>query len=132
MQKNPSYLDVTAEVQEFLSDAVHKCRQAGITDDRLIIDPGFGFGKSDAHNLELLANLQGFTELGLPILVGLSRKRMLGNLTGRAVDERMPAGLAAALLAVERGANIVRTHDVAATVDALKVTEAVMHAGIAT
>ena len=129
MQENPQYGDVVAEVYDFLCDSVSQCRRAGIPDERLIIDPGFGFGKTAAHNLSLLADLSRFTELGLPLLVGLSRKRTLGELTGRPVSERLSAGVTAAVLAVERGANIVRTHDVAATVDALKITEAVMSSG---
>jgi dihydropteroate synthase len=125
MQARPHYDDVTGEIMEYLSAAVVRCREAGIAANRLLIDPGFGFGKSDAHNFELLANLQRITELDLPLLVGLSRKRSLGNLTGRSEGERQAAGLAAAVLAAERGANVIRTHDVAATVDAVKVMEAV-------
>ena len=114
MQKDPHYDDVLTEVLEFLANSVRDCREAGIADNRLVVDPGFGFGKTDIHNLELMANLERFTELGLPLLVGLSRKRTLGILSGKAIGERMAAGLAAAVLAVDRGANIVRTHDVAA------------------
>jgi dihydropteroate synthase len=91
-----------------------------------VVDPGFGFGKTARHNLELLANLGRVGTLGLPLLVGLSRKNTLGQLTGRPVEERLAAGLAAAVLAVERGAHIVRTHDVGETLDALKMTSAVM------
>ena len=94
-----------------------------------MVDPGFGFGKTDRHNLQLLAGLDALQVLGRPLLVGLSRKRTLGNLTNRSPDNRMPAGLAAAILAFERGASIVRTHDVAATVDALTVAAAVRSAG---
>jgi len=99
---------------------------AGIARKHIVIDPGFGFGKNDQHNLTLLAHLQRFTELGVPVLAGLSRKRSLGTLTGREIPaERVHASLAAHLIAVQRGARIVRVHDVAATVDALKVWAAV-------
>ena len=96
-----------------------------------MIDPGFGFGKTLQHNLVLLRDLERFRELGLPLLVGISRKSMLGAVTGRAVDERLAAGVASAVMAVERGARIVRVHDVAATVDALKVWQAAMDADVA-
>ena len=126
MQENPRYADVVGEVHAFLAGRVRACEEAGIARERLLIDPGFGFGKTLAHNLELLANLDRLADLGLPLLVGLSRKRSLGDLTGRPVGERMPAGLAAAVLAAARGAHIVRTHDVRETVDALKVATAVL------
>ena len=98
---------------------------AGIARERLLIDPGFGFGKTLRHNLALLRGLDHFRRLGLPLLVGISRKSMLGTITGRPVGERLVASVAAALIAVERGARIVRVHDVAATVDALKLWRAV-------
>ena len=126
MQENPAYDDVTAEVIAFLQKRVAACEAAGLSRDSIVVDPGFGFGKTAAHNLQLLADLGKLAGLGLPVLVGLSRKRTLGSLTGRGVDERMPAGLAAAVLAVAHGAHIVRTHDVGPTVDALKVATAVM------
>lgn len=126
MQEAPHYADVTGEILEFLKAAVAGCRDAGISRDRLVVDPGFGFGKSVDHNLTLLAELHRFAELGLPLVVGLSRKSTLGALTGRPVEERLAGGLAAAVLAAERGAHIVRTHDVGRTVDALKVATAVM------
>ncbi|MEX2124343.1 MAG: dihydropteroate synthase [Woeseia sp.] len=126
MQENPRYTDVAGEVAAFLSERVLACVDAGIARERIAVDPGFGFGKTDAHNIELLANLSRIRGLGLPLLVGLSRKTTLGKLTGRSVDDRLPAGIAAAVLAVERGAHIVRTHEVGATVDALKVAIAVM------
>ena len=129
MQESPRYGRLFAEITEFLVGRIAACDAAGISADRLLIDPGFGFGKNDQHNLELLAGLDQFTDLGPPMLVGLSRKRMLGNLTGRSAGDRMAAGVAAAVLAVAKGASIVRTHDVAATVDALKVLEAVRQAG---
>jgi dihydropteroate synthase len=126
MQDAPQYADVTGEVLEFLKTTVASCLDAGISRDRLVVDPGFGFGKTRDHNLALLAELNRFAELELPLLVGLSRKSTLGALTGRDVEARLAAGLAAAVLAAERGAHIVRTHDVAQTVDALKVATAVM------
>lgn len=129
MQVNPSYRDVAAEVASFLQERVESCVDSGIATDRIVVDPGFGFGKTDRHNFELLAGLRQLRQLGVPLLVGLSRKRSLGKLTGRDIDGRMPAGLAAAVLAVERGANIVRTHDVAETVDALKIVAAVARSG---
>lgn len=126
MQDNPEYEALPGDVIDFLRQRITDCQDAGIGADRLIIDPGFGFGKTNEQNLVLLANLAQFADLGQPILVGLSRKGTLGYLTGRAVDKRLAAGLAAAVMAVERGARIVRTHDVPATVDALKVAWAVM------
>ena len=119
MQQAPSYGDVVAEVIEFLRQRVEACTSAGIARQRLVLDPGFGFGKTVQHNLQLLDGLPRFAELGLPLLVGLSRKSMIQKLIGRPVQERLPASLALAVLAVERGAAIVRTHDVAATADAV-------------
>lgn len=129
MQKAPVYSELPGDVIRFLAERVDICSAAGIERERMLVDPGFGFGKNDAHNLKLLANLDQFAELGLPLLVGLSRKQWLGNLTGKPVAERASAGIAAALAAIDRGANIVRTHDVASTVDALKVAEAIKQAG---
>lgn len=126
MQEHPRYDDVVREVGAFLAARAEACEQAGIPRERLLLDPGFGFGKTLSHNLELLANLDRLRDLGLPVLVGLSRKRSLGELTGRPVGERVPAGLAAAVLAAAGGAHIVRTHDVRETVDALKVAAAVL------
>lgn len=128
MQENPEYDNVVNEVCDFLAGRISACVEGGIDRERLIADPGFGFGKTDRHNLELLANLDRLQSLGVPILAGLSKKRTLGNLTGRDVDDRMPAGIAAAVLAFERGAKIIRTHDVAATVDALRIAVAVREA----
>lgn len=125
MQVDPTYVDVLAEVAAFLRDRIEVCVRAGIPREYLVIDPGFGFGKTLAHNLALLRSLRTFTELGVPVLVGLSRKAMLGQLTGRPVPERTAASITAAVLAVQRGAKIVRAHDVAATSDALKVLAAV-------
>ena len=124
MQQAPSYGDVVAEVYAFLLDRIAACRAAGIAASRLVVDPGFGFGKSLEHNLALLRDLERFGALGLPVLAGLSRKGMLGALTGRPVGERAHASVAAALATALRGAAILRVHDVAATVDALKVWEA--------
>ncbi|MGB5740298.1 MAG: dihydropteroate synthase [Woeseia sp.] len=121
MQQEPCYESVLDEVRAFLKRRVAACEAAGIERQRLVIDPGFGFGKTDAHNLLLLRRIDTLVEMGLPVLVGLSRKRTLGNLTQRAPKQRVAAGVAAAVLAVERGAHIVRTHDVAATRDALAV-----------
>lgn len=121
MQAAPEYADVVSEVMAFLDTRVAVLRAAGVHDQRLVLDPGFGFGKTLEHNLTLLRELARLREGGLPVLVGMSRKTMLGAITGRPVDQRVAAGIAAALLAVERGARIVRTHDVAATRDALAV-----------
>ena len=123
MQHNPLYDDVVAEVHDFLAERLAVCEAAGIERAQLIIDPGFGFGKTLAHNRALLAHLDDFKTLNAPLLVGLSRKSMLGALSNAAVDQRLPESLAAAVLAVERGAQIVRVHDVAATVRALRVVE---------
>jgi dihydropteroate synthase len=119
MQEAPHYDDVVGEVKRFLADRVLACRMAGIDPKRIVIDPGFGFGKSLEHNLCLLAQLGRFADIEAPLLVGLSRKRMIGEVTGRDLDQRAAGSAAAALLAVERGARIVRVHDVAATRDAL-------------
>jgi len=129
MQEAPAYESLPGDIIDFLDERVRDCLSAGISRERLIVDPGFGFGKNDQHNLEILSKLNQFAELGLPLLVGLSRKRTLGNLTGRPADRRIGAGVAAAVIAVENGANIVRTHDVADTVDALKVLSAVNQLG---
>ena len=125
MQVRPEYKALPDDIIDFLTDRVRACSAAGIKSRRLIVDPGFGFGKNDGHNLKILANLERFRDLKLPLLVGLSRKRTLGNLTGKASDERVAAGVAAAVIAASKGANIVRTHDVGPTVDALKVLDAV-------
>jgi dihydropteroate synthase len=125
MQQEPQYDSVVDDILTYLAQRISACEKAGIPRDRLIIDPGFGFGKTLEHNLALLAGLDRFHSLGLPILVGISRKSMLGALTGRPVEQRLAASLAAAVLAVERGADILRVHDVGETVDALKVANAV-------
>ena len=125
MQAAPHYDDVVNEVRGFLSGRIAACEAAGIARSRLVIDPGFGFGKSLTHNLVLLKNLERLAELGVPVLAGMSRKSMLGALTGRGVDQREYAGIAAHLAAVARGARIVRVHDVAAMKDALAVWTAI-------
>lgn len=124
MQAAPRYDDVVAEVHDFLAARVARCRAAGIADERIVLDPGFGFGKTLEHNLHMFRALTATGCDGLPLLAGLSRKSMLGAITGRPVERRQAASLAAALLAVERGARIVRVHDVAETVDALAVLAA--------
>jgi dihydropteroate synthase len=131
MQRDPQYVDVTHEVVEFIKMRVIAAQAAGIARERLVIDPGFGFGKTLVHNLELLKNLRPFAELGLPLLAGLSRKSMLGAITGQDVEHRQAASVAAALIAVQRGANIVRVHDVRETVDAIKVWQAVENGVVA-
>ena len=126
MQVAPEYRDVAAEVREFLARRVAACEAAGIARDRLVVDPGFGFGKKTAHNLELLRHLDVIAGLGLPVLVGLSRKSTLGKITGKPVTQRASESIAAALLAVQRGASIVRVHDVDETRDALLVLAAIV------
>jgi dihydropteroate synthase len=125
MQQAPAYDDVVADVRAFLVGRAQACIAAGIAPSRIVLDPGFGFGKTLAHNLALMRALPELAASGYPVLAGLSRKRSLGEITGRGVDERLPASLAAALAAVARGAAIVRVHDVRETVDALKVWSAV-------
>lgn len=125
MQQQPHYQDVIAEVGAFLRERIAAVEAAGIARERIVVDPGFGFGKTLAHNLALLRELETLRELGVPILAGLSRKSMLGAITGREVGDRVAASVAAALIAVQRGAAIVRVHDVRATVDALKIWNAV-------
>jgi len=125
MQQQPQYQDVVAEVIAFLRERIAAVEAAGIARNRIVIDPGFGFGKTLAHNLELLRQLPAFHVLGVPLLAGLSRKSMLGVISGREVDERLAASVAASLLALQRGAAIVRVHDVRETVDALKIWQAV-------
>ena len=128
MQQAPSYQDVVAEVRRYLAERVAACQKAGIGLGRLAVDPGFGFGKTLSHNLALLKNLPRLQIGPCPLVVGLSRKTMLGTITGKGVRERLPASIAAAVIAVEKGAHIVRVHDVAATVDALKLAVAVRDA----
>jgi dihydropteroate synthase len=125
MQQSPSYRDVVREVKEFLAERVAAAERAGIARDRMVVDPGFGFGKTLAHNLALLRCLGDLAGLGVAVLAGWSRKSSLGEVTGRRAGDRLPASLAAALVAVQNGASIVRVHDVAATRDALAVWNAV-------
>ena len=126
MQRAPSYSDVVAEVQDFLAQQIARCVDAGVERTQVIVDPGFGFGKTLEHNLQLLNRLDRLQELGVPILSGTSRKSMIGNLLDREPDQRLAGGLATVALAVERGARIIRVHDVAATVDCVRMTEAVL------
>lgn len=126
MQLNPTYSDVVSEVKAFLLERVQACRSAGIAEDRVVIDPGFGFGKTLAHNLELLSRLPELVDQGVPVLVGVSRKSAIGKLLGDPARDRLPGSLALAVIAAMKGARIVRAHDVAATVDALKVASAVV------
>lgn len=129
MQRGPAYADVVAEVRAYLESRVAACEARGIERQRLLLDPGFGFGKTVAHNLQLLRGLPRLAESGLPLLVGLSRKSMIGKLIGRELSRRLPASLALAVMAVERGAAVVRAHDVAATVDALAMWTALSEVG---
>jgi dihydropteroate synthase len=125
MQEAPHYDDVVAEVHRFLAERIFAAEMAGIAKKNIVVDPGFGFGKTTQHNLQLLAQLQRFTELGVPVLAGLSRKKTIGELTGRDDPrERVSGSVAAHLIAAQRGAMLLRVHDVAATVDALKVWNA--------
>ena len=127
MQEAPSYEDVVAEVRQFLEQRVAACLSAGMPAERIVLDPGFGFGKAPAHNLELLRRLGELSVNGLPILAGLSRKSLVGTLTGRPPDERVYGSVAIAVIAALNGARILRVHDVAATVDALSVVAAVQN-----
>jgi dihydropteroate synthase len=129
MQAQPEYGDVVSEVRNFLAARIAAAAAAGVSRERIVADPGFGFGKSLGHNLLLLRDLAAFRELGVPILAGLSRKSMLGKLTGQDAEHRLPASLAAALIAAQNGAAILRVHDVRATVDVLKVLQAVNETG---
>jgi len=128
MQQNPRYGEVVAEVGAFLRARAAACEAAGIDGARIVLDPGFGFGKTLEHNLALLRGLTDLAALGYPVLAGLSRKSMLGAISGRPVEQRLAASVAAAVLAVQKGAAIVRVHDVAATKDALAVLNSVENA----
>jgi dihydropteroate synthase len=125
MQRDPSYGDVVAEVREFLAARLQAAVDAGVAEERVVLDPGIGFGKTLDHNLALLAGVPRLAELGRPLLIGVSRKGMFGRLLGREVGERMPASVAAGLAAVARGAAVLRVHDVRETADALRVWTAV-------
>jgi dihydropteroate synthase len=128
MQQRPHYDDVVQEVKNFLLERIAVCESAGISKDKIIIDPGFGFGKTLDHNLSLLKHLTELTKIGLPVLVGVSRKSMIGNILHQQVDNRLFGSIALASLACFCGAAIIRAHDVQATVEAIKVTHAVMQA----
>ncbi|MBE9562670.1 MAG: dihydropteroate synthase [Proteobacteria bacterium] len=125
MQNNPHYNDVVSEINAFLLTRVQACLDAGIAENRIIIDPGFGFGKTLEHNLTLMRQLTHFTKLNYPVLIGVSRKSMIGTLLNKPITERLYGGIVLAVLAVNRGVKIIRTHDVAATVDAIKITQAI-------
>ncbi len=129
MQDDPRYGDVVAEVLAFLEARVAACEAAGIPRRQIVVDPGFGFGKTVEHNLRLMHDLGRFRETGCPVLVGVSRKSMIGAVLDRPVDDRLPGGLALAALAVREGAAIIRTHDVAATLDAVTMAAAVRDVG---
>ncbi|MDV7354059.1 dihydropteroate synthase [Rhodococcus oxybenzonivorans] len=130
MQNSPEYGDVVTEVRGFLLDRVAACLDAGIPLAHIMVDPGFGFGKTLTHNLALLSELRQITDLGVPVMAGLSRKGMLGTITGRGVDHRQAASVAAALIAAQNGAAVLRVHDVAATVDAVAVLACVRGATV--
>ncbi len=129
MQDRPEYRNVRREVSAFLTERIRVAEHAGIRPENILLDPGFGFGKSLEHNLQLLASLEQMHILGHPLLVGVSRKSMLGHITGREVNERLSASLAAATIAAMKGASIMRVHDVRETVDAIRVVAAVKEAG---
>ncbi len=128
MQTSPEYKSVSRDVKNFLLSRIEECKKVGISLDRLIVDPGFGFGKTLDHNLELLANLRELTGLGCPLLVGLSRKSMIDKILSREGKERLSASLGLAVIALDRGANLIRTHDVRETVDAISMWIAVNRA----
>jgi len=125
MQENPRYKDIIDEIVFFFEQRMECCKQKGIKKERLILDPGFGFGKTLKHNYQMLSNFAQFKKLNLPLLAGVSRKSMLGDLLNRDVKQRLSGSLTAAIVAVQQGASIIRVHDVAESVDALKVLKAV-------
>ena len=125
MQFDPEYEDVIAEVMQFLSERANYLVIKGVEKDRIALDPGFGFGKSLEHNLNMLSNFDTFSKLNYPVLAGISRKSMIGKVTGKDTKERVAASVAAAVMAADRGANIIRVHDVPETVDAIKLWEAI-------
>ncbi len=129
MQVEPRYGDVVREVRDFLRERLAECQRAGIERERVVIDPGFGFGKTLTHNLALLKGLGHLSDLGVPLLVGLSRKAMLGTILGKPADQRLHGSLALATVAALNGARIIRAHDVAETVDAVRVAAAVLEGG---
>ena len=121
MQQNPCYDDVVKDVMLFLQQRISICRKAGIAEDQIIVDPGFGFGKSIEHNYQMLADLEEFHKLNVPVLAGMSRKSMIGNLLQRKIDQRLAGNIAVATVAAQKGAQIIRVHDVKETVDAVKI-----------
>lgn len=129
MQNNPAYRNVRRDVSSFLTERMRVVEAAGVRSEHIILDPGFGFGKRLEHNIELLASLEQLHILGHPLLVGISRKSMLGQIAGREVNERLPASLAAATIAAMKGASIIRAHDVRETADAVRVVAAMKEAG---
>lgn len=128
MQQHPEYDDVVEEVADFLNQRIFACTMAGIPKEHIILDVGFGFGKTVQHNYQLLKHLNAFVASGYPVLAGLSRKSMIGNVVNKPVDQRVAGSIAGALLAVQNGAKIVRVHDVAETADTLKVWQAMVNA----
>ncbi|WP_199524946.1 dihydropteroate synthase [Pseudoalteromonas sp. bablab_jr011] len=124
MQSNPQYEDLFADINDFFSERIAACEQAGIQQQRIILDPGFGFGKTLAHNYEILNRFDEFNQFNLPVLAGLSRKSMIGNLLNKSTDERLAGSLAGALIAAQNGAKIIRVHDVSETLDVLTVWQA--------
>lgn len=127
MQKNPQYVDLIKDIKKFFTKRIDDCKHHGIEKERIILDPGFGFGKTVEQNYRLLANLTSFENFDLPILSGTSRKSMIGNLLNRDVKQRLSGSLATAMLAVERGASIIRVHDVQETMDAIKILQYTHH-----
>ena len=127
MQQKPHYQNVVSDIYDFLTKRIQVCEDKGISKNRIIIDPGFGFGKMLKHNLHLLRELEVFKQSACPVLVGLSRKSMIGNLLNLPIEQRLMGSLALAVMAIERGANIVRVHDVAETAQVVKITEAVLN-----
>ena len=127
MQRRPNYSDVVAEVKDFLAQQLHRTIAAGIPKEKLMIDPGFGFGKTLEHNLQLLNRMDQLVDLGVPILSGTSRKTMVGQVLDREPQDRLIGSLSTVAIAVERGARIIRVHDVAETVDMVRMTEAILN-----
>ena len=127
MQRQPSYSDVVAEVKDFLAQQLQRAFTAGIPKEKLMIDPGFGFGKTLEHNLQLLNRMDQLVDLGVPILSGTSRKTMVGQVLDREPQDRLIGSLSTVAIAVERGARIIRVHDVAETVDMVRMTEAILN-----
>lgn len=128
MQAAPAYDDVFTDVMQFFTTQIARCEAAGITKDKLLLDPGFGFGKNLSHNYQLLARLAEFHHFGLPLLVGMSRKSMVGQLLNVGPNQRLSGSLACAVIAAMQGAQILRVHDVKETVDAMRVVEATLAA----